>query len=167
MEQPNVCAICLSGYEQNEQNEQNEQDIHVLPCNHSFHCECIIKWFRSSTGKCPLCNDNPYSDSVLNENNINFHFSQGYVDERYDLLQKLSTKTKAPSKLKKEMIKMKSMNKDYKFFCKELKQYEKTEEVKLINKNLRKYRKDNWKFKRNIVKQKHKIVAMYPTLYLL
>lgn len=162
MEQPNICAICLSDYQ--------SSDPHILPCNHSFHCDCIIQWFRSSNGKCPLCNDNPYSDTVLNGTVLNgnnmFNFSQGYIDERYQLLFQLSKQKNSPVKLKKEITKMKTMDNDYKFFCKEMKIYEKTEEVKLINKNMRNYRNKNWKLKRKIDKQKNKIVAMYPTLYL-
>jgi len=158
MEQTNSCAICLTGY-------QNEEP-YVLHCNHSFHCDCIIQWFRSSKGNCPLCNDNPYSDSEINDNYLFFHFSQGYIDERYKLLLKLSKKKTTPPNLTKEIKKMTNMNNNYKLFCKEMKDYEKTEEVKQMNKILRNYRNKNWKFKRNIEKQKHKIVAMYPTLYL-
>ena len=35
-----ICAICLS--------DINGKDKYTLECNHTFHTDCIVKWFRSS-----------------------------------------------------------------------------------------------------------------------
>ena len=50
-----TCTICLSVI------NENESKL-TLSCNHSFHENCIINWFRTpcSSGNCPLCNDNPH-----------------------------------------------------------------------------------------------------------
>ena len=45
-----ICAICLS--------DINGKDKYTLECNHTFHTDCIVKWFRSSNGNCPCCWDN-------------------------------------------------------------------------------------------------------------
>jgi len=41
------CAVCKDGFEVT-------QDTISLPCNHSFHDECILPWIKSS-GTCPVC----------------------------------------------------------------------------------------------------------------
>ncbi|VVB03812.1 unnamed protein product [Arabis nemorensis] len=33
------CCICLSSYE-------DGVELHTLPCNHHFHSNCIVKWFK-------------------------------------------------------------------------------------------------------------------------
>lgn len=27
----------------------------TLPCNHSFHLHCVLKWFRTGNTTCPMC----------------------------------------------------------------------------------------------------------------
>ena len=43
------CNICLSDYEEGDA-------YRVLPCGHRFHIECVDKWLRSTSLRCPLCN---------------------------------------------------------------------------------------------------------------
>ena len=40
------CSICLSPL--------NESISVILPCNHKYHSECIIDWFKKEVN-CPLC----------------------------------------------------------------------------------------------------------------
>lgn len=40
------CGICLS---------EDNVVRHTLPCNHSFHVHCILKWFKNGQKSCPLC----------------------------------------------------------------------------------------------------------------
>jgi hypothetical protein len=41
------CCICLDEY-------QPDTIVHMLPCNHIFHRDCISEWFQKQL-KCPLC----------------------------------------------------------------------------------------------------------------
>ena len=43
----NNCAICIDEFEENDQ-------LHLLPCQHSFHSQCILKWLNRSK-LCPIC----------------------------------------------------------------------------------------------------------------
>ena len=49
--QTTCCPICAD--------VMNENESHKLtPCNHQFHTECIIQWFRMGENtSCPLCRD--------------------------------------------------------------------------------------------------------------
>jgi len=44
----NTCSICLDEYELGEQ-------IRVLPCQHTFHSNCIFPWLTERSPTCPLC----------------------------------------------------------------------------------------------------------------
>ena len=46
-----LCAIC------HENIDLNDGSIYTLPeCNHSYHTNCIMTWFRMGKNTCPLCN---------------------------------------------------------------------------------------------------------------
>ena len=47
-ESQEVCAICVDEF-----SEGDEQ--RVLPCNHSFHLQCIDEWLINHSDLCPLC----------------------------------------------------------------------------------------------------------------
>ncbi|KAF8472057.1 hypothetical protein BDZ91DRAFT_791071 [Kalaharituber pfeilii] len=42
------CPVCMDDFEEG-------QEIRILPCNHSFHTDCIDPWLLNVTGSCPLC----------------------------------------------------------------------------------------------------------------
>ena len=44
-----TCNICITDYEEGD-------SYRVLPCGHRFHIECVDKWLRSTSLRCPLCN---------------------------------------------------------------------------------------------------------------
>ncbi|EAY79862.1 hypothetical protein OsI_35023 [Oryza sativa Indica Group] len=41
------CAVCLSDFEEKDR-------LRTMPCNHSFHENCLFRWLRDSC-LCPLC----------------------------------------------------------------------------------------------------------------
>ena len=61
------CSICTCDYEQ-------EEDILTLDCFHTFHTECIEKWFKVQNW-CPICRyeigKQPDNDNDQNANSSN------------------------------------------------------------------------------------------------
>ena len=47
----NECTICLDKYKKKEK-------IIELPCNHTFHEQCIKEWFEKDNNSCPNCREN-------------------------------------------------------------------------------------------------------------
>jgi len=45
--QTDECAICLSQFGRSD-------DVVDLPCKHTFHRDCVLRWFREKT-ECPVC----------------------------------------------------------------------------------------------------------------
>ena len=44
-----TCNVCFDDFESGD-------GLRVLPCGHRFHGECVDKWLRSQSLRCPLCN---------------------------------------------------------------------------------------------------------------
>mmetsp|Transcript_32276 Transcript_32276/g.47485 ORF Transcript_32276/g.47485 Transcript_32276/m.47485 type:complete len:463 (-) Transcript_32276:248-1636(-) len=42
------CCVCLEDFQEGER-------LRLLPCNHSFHTECILPWLTERNPTCPLC----------------------------------------------------------------------------------------------------------------
>jgi predicted amidophosphoribosyltransferase len=51
-EKDSICPICRE--------ELKSSPTYTLPnCQHKFHTNCIITWFRSGHSSCPNCRDSP------------------------------------------------------------------------------------------------------------
>jgi len=81
------CSICL-------QKLNTTPNTCLSPCKHSFHTECIIKWFRAGSPRCPLCND------------TSTQIPRG-IGERYKLVRAYARRKNAPKRLKKYVDKLK------------------------------------------------------------
>lgn len=54
------CPICLNEYEPG-------VTVKKLPCDHHFHCSCIVPWLQQ-TNSCPMCRkEYPTDDPVYEE----------------------------------------------------------------------------------------------------
>ncbi|XP_067255117.1 RING finger protein 122 isoform X2 [Chanodichthys erythropterus] len=51
-----TCAVCLEDF-------RTKDELGVLPCQHSFHKRCLVKWLEVRCS-CPMCNDNPISAAL-------------------------------------------------------------------------------------------------------
>ena len=50
-----ACVIC---------GEEADEPFTTLACGHSFHVDCILKWFRYENTTCPMCRSE-YSDRMM------------------------------------------------------------------------------------------------------
>ena len=150
----NNCVICLSSLS----DENNEDNIFNLECNHKFHTKCIMEWFRSSNGNCPLCNDNPFQQN----NNYSIFYHSNLLDNRFKTIKQYSRKKEAPEKLKKEIKKFNELNKKYNDSNKKMKEFTRDPLFKELEKKNKENRRENWTKLRKVRQQKEKIVTMYP-----
>ena len=57
MEEDCDCSIC--------QSSEPDQACHTLQCGHSFHTECIVRWFRAGHSTCPNCRSEPTENNLI------------------------------------------------------------------------------------------------------
>lgn len=93
------CAIC---------HEELINETYKLPeCNHIFHTNCIMTWFRAPTGnnKCPLCNNS----GINNLKDLdNLHWSHRHIAEQnYKRVRASSRRKDCPKHIKKMVEKLK------------------------------------------------------------
>ena len=156
-----VCTICLGEL------QVSDKSIHTLECSHTFHTECIMKWFRHtiSVGNCPLCNDNPnYTEQHYP---TYFHYSHFFINERIKNLKKMGRKKYSPPQLKKEIQKLIEQEKERRELVKSRNVFLKRPEIKEYKKLDRSKANSVWKQDSKIYKQKNKIIAMFPTIQIL
>lgn len=86
--EPDICSICYDDL------NENVKPTYNLECNHKFHTDCIIKWFRLNNDNCPLCND-----KTLDLGNINWGVKLETIKE----LKKLARSKNCPVKVLKQV----------------------------------------------------------------
>ena len=60
--------------------EANTHKSKVLPCNHGFHLDCILGWFRESS-VCPVCREDNQEDLFIQfKNDVEENMRQKYRD---------------------------------------------------------------------------------------
>jgi hypothetical protein len=83
--QESVCLICHDDIYSN-------QNYQLPECNHIYHTDCIIQWFRMGNSNCPYCNY-----SYNNEDNLRSYSSRrNKLEKDYTLIKKFSKEKKSP-----------------------------------------------------------------------
>ena len=157
------CTICLS--------DINDEEQLQIECGHTFHKQCILNWFRSrnSSGNCPLCNDNPHSRSNQG-NRINTFYSYNNLhvlyNQRYNLIKKKLMKDEEPKKTHINCIqRIEDYKKEEKELNKNIQDLKKDEYYKKIKNDIDKSYKRLWTVKRQSLKNKCKIISLYPIVF--
>ena len=154
----NTCTICLTTI--------NNDEKCTLSCNHYYHTECIVNWFRSpnSNGNCPLCNDNPHLQSTEENHFLQYTYTSQFIDERFKLIRNVSRRKSSPPLLKKEFEKYKKIENDYKSHKKDRSVYEKSPEIVEYKKKMKHLNDKEWNYRYRLNKKKNRIVGLFPTL---
>lgn len=149
------CVICLNDI------DLSDTENYKLDCSHTYHTKCIVSWFRTATssGRCPMCNDNNTNDNLQYLS----WYNRNYVLDRFKVIKNVNKKNH-PEKLKKELEKVKKLEDELKDFNSERKEFYKKDEIKEYIKQDKKYKKLSWKKQEKILKQKTKIVAQFPLI---
>ena len=149
----NDCAIC---------HEKLENELYTLPeCNHTYHINCIMTWFRSnnSSKKCPLCNQSGINN-IKDLTNVPW-ISRKVAQENYKHMRILSRKKNAPKELVKKVEKLKKMEDNEIKFKKDFKNFKESKHPDLtVNEIMKKHNNYNikqWKIHNNIKLQKELI----------
>ena len=98
MEENNIieqCPICL---------EDISDNSYTLECNHKYHTECIVKWFRNNNNTCPLCKD------VQDYSNFSYWTKIQTIQE----IKKLGRRKTCPDGIKKILNKIKKRKRERK-----------------------------------------------------
>ena len=90
----NICVIC---------HETIENEKYTLECGHSYHCKCIMTWFRNKHDNCPLCNDKNFIK-------INPSFTRVNTIKQ---IKNLGKRKKCPVFVKKILEKIKKIELNY------------------------------------------------------
>ena len=118
-EEVELCIICYSEL------DCSGSVTYSLPeCNHKFHQNCIMHWFRQANSKCPLCNNTgPLSSAGEGPARWKYPF------ERFKVLRRLSRKKDAPKDLVKGIELIKKNEKKLVNLRKQIKEYKNTEVI--------------------------------------
>jgi G3E family GTPase len=145
-----ICAIC---------HENLESDTYTLPeCNHMFHTNCIMTWFRSpnSPSRCPLCNNNGIN-KIRDLDNLHWSERQR-AEENYKRVRASSRRKDCPKRILKMIEKLKKLEKQQKDRYKGFKEFKISKQPDLtvneIQKKYTKFRRGKWRLYRRIRKQK-------------
>lgn len=148
------CVICLDYISEN-------QDTYNLSCNHKYHTNCIVDWFRSGAKSCPCCNDIPSRFSGLDWP----YSSTGEIhQQRIKNIRKISNKKSSPPQMKKDFESLKSFKNEAVEAEKLWKQFKKTSNYKNAIKTDRELRKKYFLKRKRVRKQECKILTSYPLL---
>jgi len=137
-----ICSICYEPL--NSDNINNS--TYKLECNHTYHTDCILKWFRNKHSNCPLCNDVQLPTLTY------FQKIETLKEAR-----KISKKKSCPLNLKKIFSKLDKQNTNYKEAIKLYNLYKKNH--KTIFQELRKLAKKKHKIYRNMTQLENQILC--------
>ena len=147
-----ICPICQDSL---------EGDLYTLPeCNHTFHTNCIMTWFRAPTGnnKCPLCNDSGINK--LQDLNIIGWYSKTAALENYNTVRTYSRRKEAPKELKRMVARLKNIEIKKKMHVDEFKLFKKNKHGDLTGQEVHRkyclYRRKKWGMDRRI--RRHKML---------
>ena len=155
-----ICSICQGDL---------TSDIYTLPeCNHNFHTNCIIHWFRAGKNNCPLCMNQginyQQAEQYINEANYvsrkiweNYYSKAVIYSKRKDADKEISKKVKL---IQKKIEEFKNKKKEYNEWLNQASDGQLTNK-EIIGKGMKCRSYNHWKMPSEISKKKTIIGYMY------
>jgi len=142
------CSICLA---------EMKNPI-KLPCNHQFHAECVLDWFRRS-GSCPICRDAVDPEERNSYSNMKAQFM---------IKKRLAQRKDAPARLKQLVRMHKKKMENLKQAKRDLKEWKSSEDgktyrklrTKMLQLQRRTFAWNRFNSRRSVEKQ----IALYPVV---
>lgn len=122
-----ICSICYEPF--------NDSQSYTLECNHKYHTNCIVKWFRNDKSSCPLCNQ------TLQYDNLSYMKRIDTIQE----IKKLGRRKNCPIEIKNILNKIKLNKLKQKKFASDFRNF--MSEHKHIIKNFKQARRERFKFR--------------------
>jgi hypothetical protein len=149
-----VCLICHDDID-------SYQNYKLQECNHIYHTDCIIQWFRTGNVNCPYCNSKSENNICDSNNGGHYYNRRKIIESTYRTIKAFSKKEKAPKILKskiKSIEKIQDQLKDIRDNIKKIK----NEEGLLhdLQKKYRKYKTKLWNKQRVIYGKKYNLVGI-------
>lgn len=156
METNDLCIICLEEF-------NPDSNIYKLEeCEHCFHSDCIMKWFRNNHSECPYCKAIPkYNDDLFFnyfDRGTKIKYLQKYIKKNDNVPKDLII---LYDKLKKNKTKLKNNKQKFRDFKKDEDNKDFMQKLKIYKKLRREAR--GWKIQTNIRKIESEM-ATYPLI---
>ena len=156
-----ICAICHDNL--------GEQDVYTLPeCNHKFHTNCIMTWFRAKHNTCPLCNNkgiNATRAQINEQANYGEWAKRKKYLKLYSIVSRKSRGKNAPKEMKKAVEKVRQYQKKFDDFNKERREWMKSVPenmtVSKIKSKCTKQRRKHWQMQRTLRNKKRIVGYLY------
>jgi hypothetical protein len=134
------------------------EPCYTLECNHEYHIDCIVSWFRSGNVNCPYCNSKP--QNVAN-NETDYYYLRSDIKNKYVILKRYSKNKDFPKSLKNKIetiTKNENKLKELKNAIKDIKN-----EVGTYSEIMKKHKKTRsqiWKKTADIYNMKRNLLSM-------
>jgi hypothetical protein len=151
-----VCPICLDKLE--------GKPTYKIQCGHSFHTDCIMKWFRSSSGNCPCCLDNPNNNKKIYQPIFYGYWNIKFIESRCNVIKKYNQKNPGNIQMDKKFEKLKKYKDEFSELKNEKKEFLNNPEVKEIKKREKDINRKFIRKGQQIKKLKINIVTRYPMI---
>lgn len=93
------CLIC--------HDDISSESNYTLPeCNHKYHVNCIIQWFRLGNSNCPYCNSSPN----IKSNSYDFYSMRQQTQFKYSIIKNFSKKSSEYPVLKNKVKTIENLN---------------------------------------------------------
>ena len=157
------CMIC--------KDELQCGQCYTLPeCNHTYHTNCLVTWFRNGDSRCPYCgnkginNKNDETFRKVKNKHLYTEFElQMCADIKKYIYLKNNDTNKRCLKIRKQFEKIKELEENYKIESNKLRELQQSlKETPILyseaKKSIMSYRNKRWKINRQIRLEQMKIV---------
>ena len=155
-----ICSICLDTI------EDDSSLYKLMPCEHEFHADCIVKWFRKKEDACPNCRDKPNQEEEEVINLLTYVNNFQYLAPVYKKFGYASSQARrkdAPTKLKKMYSNYKRYKLNYDDNSRALKEFKlKTGTYHELRKRVIQLRRAKRGWSRKIRRIKRQMCSLFP-----